>query len=422
MKSINLIRSFLNPLIYVILYSIHLLSDWIVIKFSNHRAPELGDLRFVLEGYLLCNRGASLELRDAMSVVITNVCPEYVYGRALFFVTWLLGEFSDLESSLQEISIMLGLTLAITLGFLFSTDLIGRGARPWLVILASFSPAMVFLYERTNFDLIMALIVILAAYLISKNRPIMGLFVIFMSAVFKFYTLPLLWLLVVFFKSPRVKIMSLVFASIATIVVIQDVQRMNPLVPAPGTYQFGFSVFEHYFYEVGLSNWSSSVPFIGFVLPLVVSLVLTLRKTRLPAFSILEKNGARLSSKELILVMSSVTFLACYFTGLSYDYRLIFLLLAGVLYIDGGKFTRSQEWGLWVMLLGALWGSTAFGLGLAKEVGEGWVYVVGIGQLLGDVSVLVWTVLLLTSLALGLVSLLEGRGKKLNSKLPRPSV
>ena len=410
----SLVRTFLSPAIYVILYCLHLVSDWAVIKLSNHRAPELGDLRFVLDGYYVCQSGDSLELNDAIGVVITNFCPQYIYGRTLFFVTWFLGEFSDLGKSVYEISILLGVTLALTLGFLFSTDLIGRGARPWLVGLASFSPAMVFLYERTNFDVIMALMVMYAGYLVSKNRPLLAVLVIFLSALFKFYTLPLLWLFVIFFKSPVVKISSLVLASIASIVVIQDVQRISSLVPDPGTYQFGFPVFEHYFDEVGLSHLAATVPLIGFILPLVVALVLTLRKSGLPIFGITEHLGTQAPSHELIKVMSSITFLACFFTGLSYDYRLVFLLLAGVLYIISGDFTRVQERFLWALLLSALWGSTAFGLGPAKEVGEWGVYVIGLGQVLGDVSVLAWAVLLLTSHFLGLVSWLEAKSKRQN--------
>ena len=95
---------------------------------------------------------------------------------------------------------------------------------------------------------------------------------------------------------------------------------------------------------------------IGFLAPLLVWALLVLVERKAGA-----NYNTRLSETlnairwDYAFIFTSITFFAMFFVGLSFDYRLIFLALAGVGLILKSSFDRRVKLSLWVSLMFALW-------------------------------------------------------------------
>jgi hypothetical protein len=94
-------------------------------------------------------------------------------------------------------------------------------------------------------------------------------------------------------------------------------------------------------------------------------------------------------------VFTAITFCAMFFVGLSFDYRLIFLALAGVALILRCSFGRRVKVALWMSLLIALWGSGAIGGNFMFIPDAIKPFLVGGFQLAGDLAVFLWVGILL---------------------------
>jgi hypothetical protein len=84
-----------------------------------------------------------------------------------------------------------------------------------------------------------------------------------------------------------------------------------------------------------------------------------------------------------------------FFIGLSFDYRLIFLALAGVALILKCNLSRELRIALWVSLFIALWGSGAIGGNFMFIPPAIKPVLIGGFQLAGDLAVFFWVGILL---------------------------
>ena len=388
------LRSLILCVWFAGLYFAHLGSDWWIIKISNIRMPDFVDLGYVISGHSLCRADSSVTSFWEFLFIID--CGDYVYGRVLAGFSWLLSQIIDFMPHLDLIAISLGLTLVISIALSFSR---ASGKSVFSAVglsLLVFSPPILLLLERANIDIILALLVIIASVGLSRGWWPLAILALFISAVFKFYTLPLLWFLFFVLESKWARIWALGAAVASTFIVGQDVLRVSSGVPDGGYVQFGFPVFVHYFERFGIQDSISVFQYTGLVAPLVIAAIVA--KSRM--FSLLEfrlYSEPKASPLEILGTLSGIVFLACFFAGLNFDYRLVFLLIAGVAYIRRVKMPKSLEVTLWTLLAIALWGSTALGLGFAIAAGGNWVLIIGLNQALGDMATIAWAGIFLGS-------------------------
>jgi hypothetical protein len=123
-------------------------------------------------------------------------------------------------------------------------------------------------------------------------------------------------------------------------------------------------------------------------------LVLIVRKSRKAFQAELTKSIDNLQG-DYAFVFTAITFCAMFFVGLSFDYRLIFLALAGVGLTLKSAFNRKTKVALWVSLLIALWGSGAIGGNFMFIPDAVKPFLVGGFQLAGDLAVFLWVGILL---------------------------
>ena len=84
---------------------------------------------------------------------------------------------------------------------LYAISKLNRISNKWMAFLYAVvfcSPPVILLLERGNFDCIMVLTVCLAGYYLGTGKQGIGVFLLVISALFKFYTLPLLLIPILF--------------------------------------------------------------------------------------------------------------------------------------------------------------------------------------------------------------------------------
>jgi hypothetical protein len=112
-------------------------------------------------------------------------------------------------------------------------------------------------------------------------------------------------------------------------------------------------------------------------------------------------------------IFTAITFCAMFFVALSYDYRLIFLSLAGVGLILKSAFSRGVKAALWTSLMIAVWGSGAFGGNFMFIPPAIKPFLIGGFQLAGDLAIFLWVGILLYTGALVLARKIEWFSKLL---------
>lgn len=377
--------------LFSLLYLTHLISDWVLIAFNGLRSPGYNDWNFVLILPYYCTTEKSSDWSALFGEGLGDECPPAIYGYPLLLITKSLSEIFYLPSILEPSAIFLGILFSVVFALLLNDSVSGSKRKIALVSLAVFSPPLILLFERVNYDLVMALILILASWAFVKNRFVIAIVLVFISAVTKFYTLPLLWILAIWVPSLRVRLLALSAAGLASYSVLRDLSSIEG-IPVTGAYQFGVTVSEHYIKLAGFLPAPDLVVLgLGVLIPIVVVIFLMIQRQGFPSmFPNVNTQGGSFGVGIVLARFSSVVFLSCYFTGLSFDYRLVFLIMAAVPFLANGGFTKAQYFSLWFLLLAALWGSTGLAFSLLTPYSVPIAKVLYAIQLIGDIALMFW--------------------------------
>jgi hypothetical protein len=377
--------------LFLLIYLSHLISNWILISFNGLRAPGYIDWDFVVRLPYFCTTDKSSDWSALFGEGLGDECPPAIYGYPLLLITKSLSEIFYLPSILEPSAIFLGILFSVVFALLLKESVSDSKRKIVLVSLAVFSPPLILLFERVNYDLVMALILILASWAYLKNRFVIAIVLVFISAVTKFYTLPLLWILAIWVPSLRVRLLALSAAGLASYFVIRDLSSIEG-IPVAGAYQFGVTVSEHYIKLAGFLPAPDLVVLgLGVLIPIVVVIFLMIQRQGFPSmFPNVNTQGGGFVVGIVLARFSSVVFLSCYFTGLSFDYRLVFLIMAAVPFLANGGFTKAQYFWLWFLLLAALWGSTGLAFSFLTPYSVPIAKVLYAIQLIGDIALMFW--------------------------------
>jgi len=205
--------------------------------------------------------------------------------------------------------------------------------KEYIYLIALFSPGVFLLYLSGNMDIQIICLLLLANELIMLGKEKFGLTLIFLTALLKFYTAPVL--LVAFFtlkvKSSRTYCSMLIFFT-ATLILFQLIK--TPLTPFPDSAQnkFGSGIFDNYARKAGLALNKFQGELLGLIFLFSVLLLIIICYRYLTPLN--NTNQIKLSrSKQMLsfnFLMMAATSLACYLGGLNVDYRLTFIALTGI--------------------------------------------------------------------------------------------
>jgi len=237
------------------------------------------------------------------------------------------------------------------------------------------SPPNQLLIERGNFDLVIILSLSIISFLIMKNKYYYSLLILFVITSFKFYTIPIFVYLIYLSKSKFSRFVGASLLVTSGFLVINDLSKIKIDFPRPSWAAFGNPIFGIYFHRFGVDLPTLVQDLIGLIslafALIIIKTFLNLQNFILPETSILKSPK---NFKDSIFNVYILTFLICYFSSTNFDYRLIYLIIPALIYIN---MLRSSK-----MAVGCL------GILLALT---GWLsYNSGDWQLLGDLCILFW--------------------------------
>ena len=271
-----------------------------------------------------------------------SVCPQYNYnyGRSLLYA---LNFFHFDPSMTVSLGITATITVVIGISLIISSAAVGGGSSKILLLLIFFSPPVWLTIALTNFDELIFVLLILAALSISLHKEVLGTILVGLATLVKFYTLPVLLVLVVIFKSKKSKLFSIFLFFFCGLAIIPDVllyYNKENYVGGSNTWWASWGApWPGHFLNLLIPYISPNFPLINFLLSyllgiiLLISTVILMKKTNFLKSSELkfsEKNDSHfstLNNKLFWLFGSTVTVM--YLTGMTMDYRLFFLLTAG---------------------------------------------------------------------------------------------
>jgi hypothetical protein len=205
---------------------------------------------------------------------------------------------------------------------------------------------MLLLFERSNLDAIIILFVG-TAVLQFKSRRFLSFTLIAISSLFKFYSAPLLVFFI--FKGITKRISMLYFSAVSVLyflMVLDFTTKPKKFEPIGVAISFGFEKWIYWSSKFGVTINSYLALLLSATL--AVSLPVLLFKKGL--FGILEvTHGLREYS------MGYILFLICFFSGVTYDYRLTFLLLTVFLLIKYSSFSMRIRIALFASLALTMW-------------------------------------------------------------------
>jgi len=325
----NLFKNLVWPTYFIIFFAVQNLTNWWALSVSGIRGGNFIDL------------GAVLRWSDCFNTIGTSVygpedgkCGGYLYGSTLLRIFDFLG---IRESQTQFWGLFIGSVLAICLGLLAKVFISTNKISALFVVLVLSSPGIWLLVERGNIDELIFVLVLFATFLFIRGFEIPAILIFAVTALFKFYTAPLLLLLVIVAKTNRLRVLALASFFLAVPLIVVDYLRIEASFPSTWFVSFGspaIGFWVNLFGEKFGQDWIHLSAISGHILGLAILIfgIFAVNK-----FVYMEKqfefprikssNGSQVDA--ILLIFGSV-FVFCYVLGMNYDYRLIFAAISGV--------------------------------------------------------------------------------------------
>ena len=264
---------------------------------------------------------------------LPSECPDYLYGRLLRELldqaTFLHSQTNVLIIAIVSISLM---SIAHLFANLQSIQLQILGAVLFL------SPSVALLIQRANLDILMFSLCWLGVRLFFRGKITFGLVIILLAGTFKIYPIALYLLLVslVLLRKASLgrKIFWILLTGIAIWSALIDIRNI-PWLPSDARNSFGLRIFGEYVTYAIFGSGHQMFPLVGVLLGVIVlAFLITLLNTK-KFLNDIPKIDASLESTVWFLY-----FFAIFASGISIDYRLVFLLPSLALMSDLTKVTQ----------------------------------------------------------------------------------
>ena len=328
-------------------YLFQYLANWPILAFFHLRGmTRFEDLRSILHASG-CFRNIGMDVYQSS---VDPTCG-YAYGQSLVRILSFL-HLDDSSTIIIGIIFMIALLTSITFYISFSLKLLAK--RNLILVLGACSPPAILLMERGNIDILVFLTIIFIFFSRSKKTETLGFLLIALTATFKFYTLPLLFLLL--FKSTTKKIFLWRFFVVlgTSALIINDIKLIRGTYgfPEPTQLAFGSPLI-----GLELNHWAgfdltaNERILLGvLVLALLILVRLLYQRIRRVSFFLSERRELNF---ERSIEFFGFTFLSCWLSGMSFDYRLIYLLPIGSILLSRTSSKNSLLFGTGTFL--AMW-------------------------------------------------------------------
>jgi hypothetical protein len=255
-------------------------------------------------------------------------CSGYIYGSALLKV---LSFFKADTSITQIFGYLLMLVLAITISL--SVRTFEKCRQNPVIFLVIISPPILLLAERGNFDTLMFALIGLAGFLFGRNLQMWALIPLAVATLIKFYSLPLFLLFFLLSENRKQKLTTCAVGIAVSIQVVFDLQLIKTSFPSGFSWKFGASIWTRYLTQLGVLDPGETVnnlSGLAILLFIIAGTLLFLKNRKILTAPIYTGH----QTEKLLFYVFLFTHIACFLLGMSFDYRMIFLAVASVIYLN----------------------------------------------------------------------------------------
>lgn len=362
-----------------ILILVNFLLDWPLVKFSALSAGfNFADL-LSTTSTIDCYREIGF---DVYSATNAGYCGNYIYGRELLQIISKMPIYPSQFNTLGIIAVLL--FCIITAIFTLSIRKPEVSTALFTVMMIA-SPGTFLLLERGNLDVFMILGVFFVAHLFSTNKFFSGYIVLTILTIFKFYTLPLFALILLFQTGRRERLFGITLFTFSTTLCVRSIASIQAGFPEGGYAQFGLNIIGNYMrrgLNLDVSHFEGRIfGYISFTL-LLIGLGYFVN-SKMAADSLILKK----SEVNLFGMYSGIIFITCYIAGLSYDYRLPFMIFSYLWILNTIVFPKKLRIILHILAIFSAWFSTGFGSYFLPDNTFWQRYVIMGSQAIGDLAI-----------------------------------
>jgi hypothetical protein len=228
--------------------------------------------------------------------------------------------------------------LAVTISFKVNT--LAKYRENPFIILIVLSPPVLLLAERGNFDILMFALIGSAGLLFGRNLQIWALIPLALATLIKFYSLPLFLLFFLLNDNKKKKLTTFVLATSVSTRVFLDFELIQTTFPSGYSWKFGASIWARYLTQLNVHDLGELVNNLSglVILSLVVGFTLFILKKWMRV-NLPQDSGQQ--NKRILFYSFYATHLSCFMLGMNFDYRLIFLAMASMIYLD--SFRKAKD-------------------------------------------------------------------------------
>jgi hypothetical protein len=293
-----------------------------------------------------CYRSIGLQVYE-----LENPCMIYAYGRPLLVP---LAELHIGASQTSLFGIIFLIFVSATISIMITSLDYASRRKTLVAMIVAFSPPVLLLVDRGNFDSLIVFMVLLAAWIHAKGNSIIATLLIFLTAIFKYYTAPLLLLMVFVSKNKISKGIAGLLCLVAALSILRDL-KITQFIFTTTNPNLTFGLGHEFLYMSNYNSfdWMEKYRQVGgavFVLVCFGASFLWLRKKAIELNGSKDKAFAR-----NLYVFSTTVIISCYLTGVSADYRLIFLLISGITLLSTFRISEGFDTVALHVICGILW-------------------------------------------------------------------
>ena len=371
--------------IFISIFFIHLISRWWVFRTTGIYGGIFFDLQSVINSYE-CFKEYGIEIYkyDPSALCMGGL----MYGISVMYI---LSIILSIVSSTTAIAIIGLILVSITLGAISQIFWTGTKKSAFFLIFCLSSPGTWLLVERGNVDEWVLILLFIASISFSRRRDYLGVSVIAISVLLKFYTLPLLFLISLLSRNKKLRIFSLVIGILLTPITLWNISLVHSF-PSSWFVSFGAPVLPKYGETIGISLPSPVFYTIGLITIALLILVITFAPM-IQRIQISQCFTVPPSRKidDVITSIFGATFLICYFSGTNYDYRLVYLAIFGSGLVKKLNNEGELKFIFTVILIISLW-CTDFFFSIHVQ------YLYGVWQFVGDIAIMLFVAVILHAL------------------------
>lgn len=372
----------------VILVIVNVKSGWVLIGRAGFPSGNhFDDLSLIIDWSICYERIGD----DVYRLQAKDSCGGYLYGQSLLDV------FNFLKIHKAQLT---GISIFLTIASLLTVATVAERSRKssissLLVVGALiFSPNYFLLLERMNVDIIIVILLILAALALKSDKFPVAFGLLAATALFKFYTFPLLIFVSIKYSIGKFRVFTLLISTVVAIKIFIDFQKIEALFPSTWFISFGIQIWGKYLslltetfsFNTTNFNWSIATLF-GLILLMLTVLAFRLADQFLNRTSKSVSDLNQVDKEDLPLFeFLAIPYLTCYFINMSYDYRLPLMSLAMCVVL---KYQTGVRYRIYTGLaLMATWMTVFIPLPASKSLVTLW-------QLIGDLAMLPLVIALL---------------------------